>query len=202
MPVNNGDKIRVTMKYQMPSAAVANNVFYFRSNNVATISDLQATVDFENWGAVWATVWSSYTSNNIVCSSLDLHVLDANLDWQPIGTAIIGISGVSLSDMLPHGVCGLLRAPTGFKRSQGKKYIPGITEGAQDNGEWDTVALAVLGQQGEIYLSDPETFLGISNSYTPGVVPEGTNQFRPFGPTVLVNAFCSYQRRRRPGVGT
>jgi hypothetical protein len=100
------------------------------------------------------------------------------------------------NEMLPHGVCGLISADLdGLGRGSAKKFFPGFTEAAADNGIWIAATQTRLANAATAWGAR----FGPGDDWIPGTwsIPKG---FRSFV-QIRGRAEPAYQRRRKPGVG-
>jgi len=107
------------------------------------------------------------------------------------------------SDALPPGVAYLVKWPTGFSKSIGKKFIYGVPEVRTANGYVNAatlVALATFAARFILILFSQDTV----RRWRAGAMPKGTIlkiSFRAFL-GALVDTQLAYQRRRKFGIGS
>jgi hypothetical protein len=115
-----------------------------------------------------------------------------------LGVEAIGVQGGDTNQMLPHGVAGLLTFPTTTSKTRGRKFIPGLSEVACEDGVWLSACLTNLLDMADLYMDD--------------VIYDSVYVMRPVllstkGNVLNYNAYSAsgtpaYQRRRKPGVGS
>ena len=113
-----------------------------------------------------------------------------------VGICFPTFTATDTLDMLPHSCAALVEFPTNVPRVVGKKYIPGFTEGTQDESD---IAPAVITQ-----LSDYA--LDIISGFAAGTASVLYTILRKTGTfvvpdTAYISPIFSTQRRRKPGVG-
>lgn len=133
-------------------------------------------------------------------------------DWDGYSVEVIELTGV-LSDplaefpfvasgsvtgeMLPHTDAYLLIGKTQKKRTQGKKYLPGVPESLQNGGIVQPSALTDLVAAASAYIA--VTGSGADELF-PGVYDKAHQTFERFSGSRVPNVIAT-QRRRRQGRG-
>lgn len=190
---------RVTVKYSMLGASEPQNVFYMQLAS-GSISDADALADIDNWVlAGWAGHWDDYASEDASCLGHDTVIM--NLDGtvkRVLGGDTFVQDGLGVGDVLPAANSGLLVAPTALPKSRGRKFVPGLGNGAITDGLLESDVLAYLVTLGTYFVN---TYINGSNSYTMGILSTVLEQFVPFLLTATTTDVMAYQRRRKPGVG-
>lgn len=124
--------------------------------------------------------------------------------WNGIGTNNFADKvGLSASDPVAHGVAAVGRFVTQVARRQGRTFLPGLIEGAIDDGLLDATTLAAFA----LYMADftnnvlagGGTFkLCTFNTDAQSIYFETSAVY--VGPEII-SAIPGYQRRRKPLVG-
>lgn len=181
MAVSPGDVIRVTAVLAYDAVNTIQNVFYVEHQGVTDVSD----DDFMEAAALWldtaygnllslqpaATTYTTVQGYNV---GDDVPLLPE--PWPTL------TSGSSSDQGLPLQVAGLVSFATTTKRSVGRKYIGGLSEGAQAaGGLLDATAVVGLENWGTDILNG---FVVTAEVFVPG-------NFRP-----LTNDFIDWERRR------
>jgi len=115
-----------------------------------------------------------------------------------LGVEAIGVQGNDVNEMLPHGVAGLITLPTTTSKTRGRKFFAGLSENATADGTWIAAAVTAM--------------LAAAAEYAADISVVGEFIMRPVllstkGNVLTYNAYAangtpSYQRRRKPGVGS
>jgi hypothetical protein len=105
--------------------------------------------------------------------------------------------GTSIGDHLPEGVAACITASTAVKRVLPKKFLGVLMEGDQTAGNWGAGLLTDLALFAAAWIANIT-----SGPYVlqPGTWRRLLEVFVPLTGAV-VKSICSYQRRRKPGVG-
>ena len=200
MTVENLDIIRTVMRYVVPGASAVLNVFTHRfQGTTATDSDVLDAVAawaLDEWGDTWANI-----ASNLVNLS-DVHCQVVDLDGtvvRDLGIAIVDRDGDVAADVLPAAVSAYIQLATGFPAVIGRKYVPGIDEGATTGGVLTAGAATQLALLLLDYLA-PINPAGGGDMF-PGVVSSKEAGFKSFISGGLFNVVPAYQRRRKQGVG-
>ncbi|NIS79709.1 MAG: hypothetical protein GTO14_05765, partial [Anaerolineales bacterium] len=115
-----------------------------------------------------------------------------------IGSGNGSVTLTNASDALPPQSCPTLIGVTGRPKSRGRKSIPFLGEDTQDQGSWETAALAALVTAGLEYVTTHIVETG--KAAIPGVASTVTGTFLPF----LAGSLTGYvfsQIRRTMGRG-
>ena len=202
MSISVGDVLRVVATLAWTDGNLAQNVF----NAVITGSggpfdDDDILLDAVAWvNAMYANITGS-VSDELDGSQIQVYVYDSvDDDWDEVATGAWIYAGGQTIEQLPRGVAALINARTTDPDVQGKKYIPGITEGGLTDGLWQAALITQLVNFADDWLT---AFVGGTSggSWTPGVwSPKNTNFFAASG-DALIPTIPAYQRRRKRGVG-
>jgi hypothetical protein len=121
-------------------------------------------------------------------------------DWDEVSSQSWTYDPTTTIDQFPRGVAGLVRLWTTDPDVQGKKYIPGLTEGAADDGLFTaSVITKLLAFAADWYLP----FVGSASgaTFTPGVWSVVGTVFRAAVDHFATSTIPAYQRRRKRNVG-
>lgn len=107
--------------------------------------------------------------------------------------------GTASGDALPSGAAALITAFTQGVKTYGRKFLGRLTEGLCDSDGNVSAAMTSLGNASQAYIDD----FTDSNAFDwqPVVHSLRSSAWLPFV-SALVKAVISYQRRRKPGVGS
>lgn len=123
--------------------------------------------------------------------------------WDYESTGLLDITPTLTAEVLPAGCAILATAKTFTNRVIGRKFIYGITENDVASGTLSAPGLADLADFASEYISDfGGGTQGPLDELQPGVYNTTLESFRPFSGVALVKDVISYQRRRKPGVGS
>jgi hypothetical protein len=121
-------------------------------------------------------------------------------DWDEVGGDSFSWDPTSTTDQLPRGVAALVRLWTTDPDVQGKKYIPGLTEGALTDGLWGAGNLIdFLAFAADWYL--PFTGGTTGASWTPGIWSVVNKVLKLGVDHIAASGIPAYQRRRKRNVG-
>jgi hypothetical protein len=95
-----------------------------------------------------------------------------------------------------------MTAYTYQSKTQGKKYLPGLSELAQTAGLWVAGVLTAMGTSALAWIGGFDSIADPTSHWYPGVWSAKSLSFQSFAPTVIVRDVPAYQRRRKAGVGT
>ena len=136
----NNDVIRITAKMQIPAGNVQ-NVYHFRFSGTSgadgdtVLSDIAAALDTA-YTEIQPALPSTLTFETIEAFNISQDEPIGEIDWPVLTTG--GGSGQSL----PPQCAPLILFGTGSPRSQGRKYLPGVTETETDGGGFITSGFA------------------------------------------------------------
>jgi hypothetical protein len=121
-------------------------------------------------------------------------------DFDEVGSAAWTYDPTETTEQLPRGTAGLINAKTTDPDVNGKKYLPGLCEGASVDGLWGTGVVALMVNFADVWVG---TFVGGTSgaAWTPGIWSPTKGNLLPASGTVLVPSIPAYQRRRKQGVG-
>lgn len=202
MAISTGTILKVVATLLWTDGNVAQNVFATLISGAGgpwdegdIVDDLVAWVD-----AMYTTV-EDQMAVAISGSQVQVYEWDpVGTDWDEIGSDPWVFIGVNVTDQLPRGVAGLLNSKSTDADSSGKKYLPGLCEGAVTDGLWTVAALADFVDFGAEYVVN---FVGgiTGADFDPGVWSVKDEVLNLFTNTVVIPTIPAYQRRRKRGVG-
>ena len=205
MTLNVDDIVRVVLTYQHQGAEVAQNVWHMKmvSGAGADEDDLLDAID-TNMQVAFGEIDTNITEL-LESTQLDLLKWDfVNHQWDGVATKAFDLLvGLSVNDMLPHGVAGGVRILTELNRRQGRTFIPGMTDVLVTDGTITAGFRALMAAYAAIFVVD---MLPTGGTFT--WCTFNTEETSPLYETAslsngeeIVNAVPGYQRRRKPGVG-
>jgi len=121
--------------------------------------------------------------------------------WNLIGSTSVTFTPASIGDPLPSGVAALITWNTYVSKVQGKKYLPGLSEGSQTAGLWIATVLSHLASVAVQWISGFNGLTDSDSHWYPGVWSAKTLGFQSFGTAGQIPDVPAYQRRRKAGVG-
>ena len=200
MAVQNGERLKVVQSINMPQNVIAQNVFYFKCVFQDSQDEGDVVDNLEIWIETLYTGINGSVSNECTMGTMLVYEYDgASEDWDLIGEASPTVTFGATAEMLPHGVCMVVRAYTTDPDVIGRKYIPGFTEDLSADGAWTAGGLADAAGFGDDW--DNTRSIDANNSLEPGVFSTRYLDVIQLNGTEVVLANPGYQRRRRPGVG-
>lgn len=202
MSITVGDILRVVCTMVGSDSNIMQNVF----NAVVTGSggpfdDADVVSDLNDWLDDMYGNISVYLPAALDPSESIMYLYDSvDDDWDEIGSDVPTFTSTGALAQLPRGVATLINAKTSDPDVNGKKYIPGPTEGEWDGSTWGSPYLTALAA---FALDWYTAFVGSASgaTFTPSIwSPTRTNAYVLSG-TFVIPTIPAYQRRRKPGVG-
>jgi hypothetical protein len=202
MSISPGDVLKIVAVLSWLDGNVAQNVFG------AAIGGTGGPYDDEDIGddaLAWVSaMFSNITtglSNQIDGSEVKVYKYDSvDDDFDEVATESWTFNPSNSADQLPRGVAALINCKTMDPDVSGKKYIPGLTEGAVTAGLFESGTMTALANFADDWLG-PFTGGTSGATWIPGVwSPTRTNFYAATG-TALISTIPAYQRRRKRGVG-
>ena len=196
MAINPLDVLRVTAKFSLGGVTMMNTYELIHAG-VASVTEAAAQAAIATWmNTAYASV-QPHMSDALSFSEID--VINVT-QGTPVGlsawpTLTVGGSSAQAS---PLQICYLVRFPTNYLGSQGRKFIPGLTESTLDAAGFITglATGALTNYAFEIVnglLISGEDFVSGNNNVLKARFAAYTG--------AVVNAIVSTQRRRKQGVG-
>lgn len=201
MTITDGQILKIAQEINMPDSVIAINIFYLNADFVAPQTDDDVVLACESYiEGLFANV-SGQVTDLIDLGDMAVYVYNSVLDqWDNIGSETPAVTFTNATDMLPHGVCGMVRAYSVNTRSIARKYLAGFCEDQQENGTWLAAAITAMANFGNSWTTR-ET-ISVDNDLEPAVFSQALRTgYRLTGVEVVLSE-PAYQRRRRPGVGT
>lgn len=196
-----GEIIQATIEYQVGASSTPMNVFHWiKASTNTDATDMDTIVDWVdgNWGSSWAAL--AHTAIELV--QVTVRVLNGlGTVIRILGSENINVFGDVASTTLPAANAGLMVANTAEPSLQGKKYVPGLSEGTVEAGVITTGALADLANLMVEYLTPIDLVTPSLVTMIPGIYSTAKEEFFAFNGSGTITNVPAYQRRRKPGVG-
>lgn len=197
MPVNHQDIIRITAKMTIPPDDFQ-NVYHAQYLGPSGQSDAVAWTDVATVLETMYTEVLGEQADELLYDTIELW--NVTQDAPMVESAWPTLTaGTSVDRALPYQSAALLLFPTGTARSQGRKFLPGFTDGGTEGDSlWDAGAITAL-------VAFAAEALGVFD------LAAGSFTFGNWNPTLvrfaqwvsaIVQAVIKTQRRRSPGVGS
>lgn len=193
--------LKLVQRFTMPDSVEAINVFYFETDFTTPQAESTVISQLEDWiEDLYGTLTTAITSDTTL-GTFTLYEWDTlNTQWDSVGEGSPSVSFAATGNMLPHGVAALVRAYSENSRSIGRKYIPGMSDQTQVDGDWTAATLTALAAFGNMWDNTPSW--GTAESLIPSVWSRFYMDMRHLSGVEVILAQPAYQRRRRPGVGS
>ena len=196
-----GDIVRCAVTYSSLAASDQKNIFWYevQDEGIGNPAMLQELADFflNTWAPVWAEIAAD--TSQLVDISVDIMNPDGTVKVN-VGIEPIGVFGDAMEGVTPAANAGYLLAQTALPKSRGSKYLPGITEGAITDGDFSGGSLVILLSLVALYLLPVDTAVGAV--LKAGILSRAEQIFVEFLPEGSTTDVISYQRRRKPNVGS
>lgn len=204
MTVENDDVLKVVMEVLLESGTIAQNVYYFKADLVASQANLTVTNAIEVWIETLYSELSSQLPNTMtqrVCSVDKIEWNAVDEFWETVAsvglfTPTIGFN--NLSEPLPNQCAPLATFNTFLPRSRSRKFLFPFGEDQQDASFLIAAALTALGNYADEALDS--IVIGPLNELDPGVVQTALGVFLTFANAVVTDLIRT-QRRRVQGIG-
>lgn len=202
MAISVGTVLRIVANHVMPGNDLAQNVFNCTFSGSPTSTDeADVLTDIGSWLDDLFTSLDVTVDNEVLAGEFTVYQFDpADVDWDEVGSDSGAWTFAGASEMLPHGVAGQVDVLTTDPDVRGRKYIPGIVEGAQEESTLAAAHVANLADFAALWIAD---YAGTATggTFIPGIWSPTQGTFRAMLGTAIVNTILGYQRRRKPGVG-
>lgn len=197
MAVAPGQVIQVTLRGEWPGGDEAQQVIYLVNDGDSNAADADVLTAADLYMIDAYNDILTYVSNSF--SWLTIRVYNITQD-KPIGDQALSttVTGTSVTQPLPYQCSGLVSFPTKKKKTVGKKYIPGLTEGAQDDA--NALLSAAVDDLQDLGDTLVDGFTAGGQEFIPGTYNLATQTFTKFESAIARGGIYT-QRRRRPGVG-
>lgn len=202
MSITSGDVLRIVASMLWTDGNVNQNVFNAVITGAGSPFDDQDIIDdAEAWLDNMYANLTTLASDEIDGNEVVVYKYDSvDDDWDEVGSQTWTWNPSAAGDQMPRGVAGLVRLWTSDPDVQGKKYVPGLTEGVAIDGLWNAALItALLAFGADWYLP----FVGgISGAtFTPGVWSVVGTVFKAGIDHIATSTIPAYQRRRKRNVG-
>jgi len=173
-------------------------VFKFQNSSLVALANEDVVDDMEEFANQFALAWEPVgniltTFDSGVVSKWELPASQVN-----IGDYDLGVNGSLAVNALPLPSSLLLSVPLVEERGSGKKYVPGLTEQDQTDGQWDAAALVAGAVMGVLYRDQFVSAIDPARVYDPITIVPTTGEQKVFGTSVRINGIVRIQRRRNP----
>lgn len=202
MAVPTNTVLRVVASMLWTDGNVNQNVFNcLITGGAGPYDDQDVTDDMEDWLDNMYLNLTTSISDELDGNEVLVYKWDTvGLDWDEVASQAWTWNPSQALEQLPRGVAGLVRLWTEDPDVQGKKYIPGICEGDNEDGLLGgALLIALLAFAADWYTP----FVGAASgaTFTPGIWSVLGSVFRLGVDHIAANAIPAYQRRRKRNVG-
>lgn len=202
MTVSTGDVLRVVASMLWTDGNVNQNVFNAKvSGGGGPWDDQDIVDDAEAWLDNLYANLTVHCSDEIDGNEVLVYKYDAvGDDWDEVGSQSWVWDPNNVLDELPRGVAGLARLWTTDPDVQGKKYIPGLTEGGITEGLLSAgLVTDILAFAADWYLPFAGGTTGAT--WTPGIWSVVLKVLKEGVDHIATSTIPAYQRRRKRNVG-
>lgn len=202
MSVAENDILRIVASMLWTDGNVNQNVFNCKvAGGTPPYDDSDIADDAEDWLDNMYANLTAFCSDEIDGNEVLVYKYDADGDdWDEVMSQSWVWNPVVTLDQIPRGVAALTRLWTVDPDIQGKKYLPGLTEGSFTDGLINAAELvAILAFAADWYLP----FVGAASgaTFTPGIWSVVGKILSAGVDHVAASAIPAYQRRRKRTVG-
>lgn len=206
MTIEPGDVIRISARQEMQQSQDHVSVFHY----LAVLADDQTDEDMmdliaEEIDLAFSTIQGFITTGQEVLdmkfdivefqSGVEKIIRNVGLMVWPDGV----YEPAGTGEVLPPGVCALVKFLTSIGKVYGRKFLGGLIETAQNAGWLESNVMTAMANFGAVIMSRPEH--DVNNGYDAGVMSIRQAAFVPFAEYDVSNN-VAYQRRRRTGTGS
>lgn len=202
MSVVANDVLRVVASFLWIDGDINQNVFNIRAPAAGgPWDDTDVVDDMEDWLDNMYANFVNIITEDVAGNEVIVYKWDAvGGDWDEVGSQSWGFTPTYTASYLPKAVAALVRLWTTDPDVQGKKYIPGLTQGHNTDGLWlGSMLTALLAFGADWYLPFVGSATGVT--FTPGIWSVVGSLFRAGVDHIAANAIPAYQRRRIRNVG-
>lgn len=198
MAVNPGDIVRITARMLRGGIDDVVNVYHFRNDTVAPVTDAAFMADMANfldlrYQAINADIPGNISYTNIEGINVTQNLLLPAVAWPTL------VNGVAPGEALPQQVSPCVYWRTLRPKTRASKFLPAYNEAA-NTGQGVLSAIAVTALQ--LY---GDAFVGVivqgGLTLAFGAYNKPLNRFTPVVAAVVAPIFRT-QKRRRQGVGS
>jgi len=202
MTVADGTILRVVASMLWTDGEVNQNVFNCKITGAgAPWADSDVIDDCEDWLDDMYANLTGHCIDKIDGNEVIVYKYDTvGQDWDEVGSQSWTWNPSSASDDMPRGVAALVRLWSTDPDVQGRKFIPGLTEGWTVDGLIGAAVITdLLAFAADWYLP----FVGAASggTLTPGIWSVVGTVFRAAVDHIAASAIPAYQRRRKMNVG-
>lgn len=202
MSVAESTILKVVCSMLWDDGNVNQNVYFCRPTGASPpYSDSDIADDCEDWLDNMYDNLTASLSDELNGNATTVYKWDAaGQDWDEVFSQSFTWTPTNVGEQLPRGNAALCRLWTDDPDVQGKKYLPGWTEGNITDGVFTGGVLTTL----LAYALDWYTpFVGAATgaTFTPGVWSVVGKVFQAAVEHYAVSAIVAYQRRRKRNVG-
>lgn len=212
MAVENGDVIRVTMRYNIAGGQRMENVYYCRFESPVPAQDGAALGLMEDWMESIHTGLNPLMDSNITLGQCDCDIVHLEGVYDPdpkintskivvdrhLGTITPAFSPSQSGDQYANVVAAVGVAKTTFPKVHGRKAFGGLSEFVVGEGVLTAGGLSNLATAVAAWIGG----MGLLPFYHEGVLSHSKGEFVPFNGTGSVTNNPGTNRRRRIGRGT
>ena len=202
MTVAENDILRIVASMLWTDGNVNQNVYNCKVSGASPpYSDSDIADDAEDWMDDCYANLLAICSDEIDGNEVIVYKWDTvGLDWDEVQSQSWVWNPTGADHQMPRGVAALVRLWTEDPDVQGKKYIPGLTEGAMTDGLIPSTALTALLN---FALDWYTPFVGAATgaTFTPGIWSVALSLFKIGVDHYATSAIPAYQRRRKRNVG-
>jgi hypothetical protein len=202
MALDIGTILRVVAIMQWLDGTIVENVYNATIAAGTTPIDPDDVVDdAADWVADMMANLTARMSDNLDGVEVKVYEYDAvDDDWDEVGGKTWTWNPTGVSEPLPYGIAALVNGRTTDPDLSGKKYLPGVTENDNDDGQLSSALLTALA----LYFIDWYTYFSGAAAdleYQPVVWSPTRTLAYPMSGEGTIPANPAYQRRRKVGVG-
>lgn len=202
MSISTGDILRIVASFLWTDGNINQNVF----NAVVTggggpWDDSDIADDAAAWLTNMYGNLTTVVSDELDGNSVTVYKYDAiDDDWDEVFSQAWTWNPSHVGDQLPRGTAGLVNLWTTDPDVQGKKYLPGFTEGNLTDGLYDAGLITQMLAFGADWLAP---FVGGTSgaTWTPGIWSVVGTVFKLAVDHIATSTIPAYQRRRKRNVG-
>lgn len=202
MTIPVGTFLRVVAVMNWLDGEVAQNVFNAVIGGAAgPYDEADIVADALDWVETMYDTITDMLSDNLDGAEIRVYEYDpVDDDFDEVGSSAWVQNFSSAAENLPRGVAMLINCKTIDPDVNGKKYIPGLTEAASEDGLWTAAFITQLLLFAAEWVG-PFTGATSTAPWVPGVWSPTRTLGLPMSGTVLAPTIPAYQRRRKEGVG-
>lgn len=202
MTVSTGDILRVVAQFVWTDGNINQNVYNaIMSGAGSPWDDQDIADDAEAWCDNMYANLTAMCSDELDGDQVFVYKYDAvGDDWDEVTSNAFTWNPSNTAEQLPRGTAPLVRLWTVDPDVQGKKYLPGVTEGDLQDGLYDASVIANCLAFGADWWQ-PFTGGTSGGTWTPGIWSVAQTAFKAGVEHVAASAIPAYQRRRKRTVG-